>query len=243
MRFSHWCSSSVSWPPHTSPHPARNAVLLAPISTSSARRRIPDGSHRAVLRSTRNRPRKAMHHGAIALIDVEESAYLEGPTKPQTAQDGRRVASLPDHGSDLLANRWQTAVRGAPRIRQAGCWTRPGLLVCGGAPRRNRTGDPILTMEPPGTAVRNPVSPGHARPSAPKLSVLFRPSYAFTPVTARDGRLQDPSDVHLDLRLSDPRHSAHKPCMASHGRAVGRPAVARLALSGYVAAPLLRAPS
>jgi hypothetical protein len=34
----------------------------------------------------------------------------------------------------------------------------------GGAPRRNRTGDPILTMEPPGTAVRTGVSPGHARP-------------------------------------------------------------------------------
>jgi hypothetical protein len=34
----------------------------------------------------------------------------------------------------------------------------------GGAPRRNRTGDPILTMEPPGTAVRDAVSPGHARP-------------------------------------------------------------------------------
>jgi hypothetical protein len=33
-----------------------------------------------------------------------------------------------------------------------------------GAPRRNRTGDPILTMEPPGTAVRTAVSPGHARP-------------------------------------------------------------------------------
>jgi hypothetical protein len=59
----------------------------------------------------------------------------------------------------------------------------------------------------------------------------------------RDGRLQDLSGVHLDLRLSDPRYSAHKPCVASHGnRGVGRPAVARLALSGYVAAPLLRAP-
>jgi hypothetical protein len=33
-----------------------------------------------------------------------------------------------------------------------------------GAPRRNRTGDPILTMEPPRTAVRTPVFPAHARP-------------------------------------------------------------------------------
>ena len=34
-------------------------------------------------------------------------------------------------------------------MRQAGCWTRPELLVCGGAPRRNRTGDPILTIDAP----------------------------------------------------------------------------------------------
>jgi hypothetical protein len=54
-----------------------------------------------------------------------------------------------------------------------------GQRLCG-APRRNRTGDPILTMEPSGTAVRNPVSPGRARPSGPKLSVLFRRSYAFS---------------------------------------------------------------
>jgi hypothetical protein len=49
--------------------------------------------------------------------------------------------------SDPLANRWQMAFRGSPSIEQAGCWTRPGLLVWGGAPRRNRTGDPILTMD------------------------------------------------------------------------------------------------
>ena len=40
------------------------------------------------------------------------------------------------------------------------------LLVSLGVepPRRNRTGDPIPTMEPPGTAVRTAVSPGPARP-------------------------------------------------------------------------------
>ncbi len=31
-------------------------------------------------------------------------------------------------------------------MQEAGRVTWPGLLVCGGAPRRNRTGDPILTM-------------------------------------------------------------------------------------------------
>jgi hypothetical protein len=44
------------------------------------------------------------------------------------------------------------------RTREAGRRTRPELLVWGGAPRRNRTGDPILTMEPPGTAVRTALS-------------------------------------------------------------------------------------
>ena len=50
----------------------------------------------------------------------------------------------------------------------------------GGAPRRNRTGDPILTMEPPGTAVRTAVRAGHARPSGPKLSVHSTRSYGFS---------------------------------------------------------------
>ena len=35
-------------------------------------------------------------------------------------------------------------------------------------------------MEPPGTAVRNAILAGHARPSGPKLSVLFRSSYALS---------------------------------------------------------------
>jgi hypothetical protein len=32
-------------------------------------------------------------------------------------------------------------------MKEAGYKTRPELLVWGGAPRRNRTGDPILTMD------------------------------------------------------------------------------------------------
>ena len=49
--------------------------------------------------------------------------------------------------SDPLANRWQTTVASPPGMEEAGYWTRPDLLVWGGAPRRNRTGDPILTMD------------------------------------------------------------------------------------------------
>src|SRR4029453_14946217 len=50
----------------------------------------------------------------------------------------------------------------------------------GGAPPRKPTGAPTLSTETPGTPVRTAVSPGHARPSRPKLSVLFRRSYAFS---------------------------------------------------------------
>ena len=49
--------------------------------------------------------------------------------------------------SDLLANRWQLTVLLPPGMRQAGCWTQPDLRFLCGAPRRNRTGDPILTMD------------------------------------------------------------------------------------------------
>jgi hypothetical protein len=56
------------------------------------------------------------------------------------------AASICDHVQRFLANFWQTVVQGSPGMQEAGCWTRPGLLVCGGAPRRNRTGDPILTI-------------------------------------------------------------------------------------------------
>jgi hypothetical protein len=66
--------------------------------------------------------------------------------------------------SDLLANRWQLAILLPPGMRQAGCWTRPELLVWGGAPRRNRTGDPILTMYPRPTVMPPCVFPGRSAP-------------------------------------------------------------------------------
>jgi hypothetical protein len=51
-----------------------------------------------------------------------------------------------DYGRRFLANLWQMAVQGGPGMHEAGYKTRPELLVWGGAPRRNRTGDPILTI-------------------------------------------------------------------------------------------------
>jgi hypothetical protein len=87
-------------------------------------------------------------------------------------------------------------------MRQAGRPARPGLLVCGGAPRRNRPGDPILTMEPSGTAVRTTLSPGHARPYRPKLSVLFRQSYALTLAPCPDRRWRSHHSRSKDRQLS-----------------------------------------
>ena len=92
---------------------------------------------------------------------------------------------------------WQTLWQSGCRLlitrqdeseTRLGCW----FVV---EPRRNRTGDPILTMEPPGTAVRTAISPGHARPSRPKLSVLFRRSYALSLFSSR----LDGGDVALQL--------------------------------------------
>jgi hypothetical protein len=69
----------------------------------------------------------------------------------------------------FLANLWQMAVAGPPGTRQAGCWTRPELSVLWWSPRRNRTGDPILTMNLALTAVRTRISAGRRRPSTAKL--------------------------------------------------------------------------
>ena len=48
----------------------------------------------------------------------------------------------------LSAARLRNVVSGRSLVNDgselSGYWTRPDLLVCGGAPRRNRTGDPIL---------------------------------------------------------------------------------------------------
>jgi hypothetical protein len=58
-------------------------------------------------------------------------------------------------------------------MQEAGCWTRPELLVWGGAPRRNRTGDPILTMDRRPSAVLARVFAGWTRPYVAKLWAQF----------------------------------------------------------------------
>jgi hypothetical protein len=120
----------------------------------------------------------------------------------------------------------------------------------GGAPRRNRTGDPILTMEPPGTAVRTAVSPGRARLiisrsllggglSSPRSTTGRRPEGH-----RRDGRSMicpaSTSTCDSGIPVTAPTSLAWQ-AMATEKW--GRRAVARLALSRYAAAcSILTAP-
>ena len=78
-----------------------------------------------------------------------------------------------DYGRRFLANFWQTVVRSPWGGKLAGLTTRPGLLVWRGAPRRNRTGDPILTMDRQPSAVLAGVSAGGSTPWMPQLCAQF----------------------------------------------------------------------
>jgi hypothetical protein len=130
-----------------------------------------------------------------------QCACVAGPPPPMTASYVvySRHATIGNR-AEQIANEQSCCSMGLPSYRQALASHSIPMRVCGrpqtsrngnrpsvsagqpgcGAPRRNRTGDPILTMEPPGTAVRMLVSPGRARPSGSKLSVLFPWSYALT---------------------------------------------------------------
>src|SRR5215217_4805339 len=81
------------------------------------------------------------------------------------------------------------------------------------ANRMGTSGEHILTMEPLGTAVRTAVSPDHARPSGPKLSVLFRRSYALSSKPCLDRRGSQPSSAP-DITSQAPLHHSALPAMA-----------------------------
>jgi site-specific DNA recombinase len=80
--------------------------------------------------------------------------------KPQNRATVR--VALSDDSLDGLLASVEDIKGGAPQQDPA-VVSAGAVSLAGGAPRRNRTGDPILTMEPPGTAVRTLVSPAHAR--------------------------------------------------------------------------------
>jgi hypothetical protein len=75
------------------------------------------------------------------------------------------------HGMCSLDGRCLIERADDQRLRWSSAWWSP-------PPEWN--GRPNPYHEPSGTAVQNAVSPGHARPSRPKLSVLFWRSYAFS---------------------------------------------------------------
>jgi hypothetical protein len=92
----------------------------------------------------------------------------------------------------------RTGMGSPKRLPTDVCAGQPGC----GAPRRNRTGDPILTMEPPGTAVRTALSPGRARPSGPKLWVLPRRRDALTFGSRSSRERQQSRRAHRTASLS-----------------------------------------
>ena len=138
-----------------------------------------------------NRPRTAVHRLLVPARATHCSTTSRRIRRSTTANALAEVIRDPrpdpschvpcsyDLLTVFLANLWQTAVRSPSDIQQAGCWTRPGLLVCGGAPRRNRTGDPILTID--GRPVR-----GTTRHFAP----LFRTTSGWPYRRQRNGVLR-----------------------------------------------------
>jgi hypothetical protein len=97
-----------------------------------------NGTDRAATRGTL--------HPATAAVDE-----LEGQTNWRQARLG--VASAGDEPCSKRTTQSGklSGKRGCRLLitRQAGCCTRPELLAWGEAPRRNRTGDPILTIDAP----------------------------------------------------------------------------------------------
>jgi hypothetical protein len=95
-------------------------------------------------------------------LDLASAALDELKARPTGA---RRVLKWPRQAIHPCSKRTtQSGNRGWRLLitRQAGCCTRPELLVCGGAPRRIRTGDPILTIDAPVVHEAMQPSPTHA---------------------------------------------------------------------------------
>jgi hypothetical protein len=69
----------------------------------------------------------AIQDRLAVVVSVAEQVVEAQPT-------GCHATCSDDYGRCFLANLWQMAVGSAPGMEEAGCWTRPRLLVWGGAP-------------------------------------------------------------------------------------------------------------
>jgi hypothetical protein len=171
--------------------------------------RPPPAGHRKPVGSRRcAHPRPPQGHPDTAAADTLDSRQPRRPP-PQPVSDRNETATCgtgrPDRPTarppdrqirrlvitvDLVGSRhiWPAQVGclvdpdGSRRI----LWIR-GMIKRPGAEHHSRPGGsarlpsgPILTMEPPGTAVRTAVLAGHARPSGRKLSVHSTRSYGFS---------------------------------------------------------------
>ena len=98
---------------------------------------------------------KAAAVGLFASIGGKNMAQYASWVKswagsPMTARDGGVAPAAVRSESQRTTRTGKSPSNGGWRLsvtRQVACWTRPDLWVCGGAPRRNRTGDPILTID------------------------------------------------------------------------------------------------
>jgi hypothetical protein len=134
-------------------HGRPSTVACSPSSPSSA----PDQTFESERSTARKGP--GLHRNACAAGGQDLGT---GSSRTQTVNQGSTL-----HPSCARPTPPRTPRRPATPVQPAPIAERisvpAGQSLCG-APRRNRTGDPILTMEPPGTAVRIAVVPGRARP-------------------------------------------------------------------------------
>jgi hypothetical protein len=155
-----WSSPNVSSKP-TSPRSSRNAAY--PSRTASTAGVL------AILTFLRAQPGGPAGPSNVQVTTGPSSRRVpqadkvlgRGSSRTRTVDQGSAlhpVCACPDH-----PNATPTSVArstGTPDVELTSVCAGHRL---GGAPRRNRTGDPILTMEPPGTAVRTAVSPAGGR--------------------------------------------------------------------------------
>jgi hypothetical protein len=216
-------------------HPVESQVSCPKPSVSAAAT-SPPRPH------VRDRPSRNPEHSASSYCGRDD---LKGQGQIYWRQGRHGVASTGDASRSEPTSRLANSLANAV----AGSWPhdRPGAgpgLSCwfwGGAPRRNRTGDPILTMEPPGTAVRTAIPPGHARPLGPQLWVLLRRRDALTFRSRSSRERQQSRRAHRTasvffgggsgtvsrrrlrfLTLSRTSGMMRAPCSAGSGRAQSR---------------------